>query len=250
MKGIILAAGQGTRIRSAHGDHPKCLITFNDSDWTILDQQIYGLSRAGVREIGVVVGYEKDQIIRHIAKNHAEWFQRFKFIENSRYLETNNIYSLWLAREWLKGDSFVVLNADVAFDPEILPPAMVSTAPITMIVDPAWRDETMKVVIREDRILRMSKQITEKEFGATYIGITVFARHIVDRFFEKLDRLIREGHSNVFFNVAVQELVEEGVRVEYTLTLRRPWVEIDDPGDLAFARLYVFPKLANVDAAA
>ena len=72
MKGIILAAGQGTRIRSAHGDHPKCLITFNDSDWTILDQQIHGLLRARVREIGIVVGYEKDQIIGHITKNTGD----------------------------------------------------------------------------------------------------------------------------------------------------------------------------------
>ncbi len=250
MKGIILAAGQGTRIRSAHGDRPKCLITFNDSDWTILDQQIFSLSRAGVREIGIVVGYEKDQIVSHITKNHSGSLHRFKFIENARFMETNNIYSLWLAREWLKGDSFVVLNADVAFDPEILPPAVISTAPITMIVDPAWRDETMKVVIRDDRILRMSKQITEKEFSATYIGITVFGQHIVDRFFKTLDCLIREGHHKVFFNVAVQQLIEEGVRVEYTLTLRQPWAEIDDPGDLAFARLHVFPKLASVGAAA
>jgi choline kinase len=75
-----------------------------------------------VREIGVVVGYEKDQIISHITKNHWGSLQRIKFIENARFLETNNIYSLWLAREWLKGDSFVALNADVAFDPEILPP--------------------------------------------------------------------------------------------------------------------------------
>ena len=168
-----------------------------------------------------MVGYEKDQIIRHITKNHWGSLRRFKFIENARFLETNNIYSLWLAREWLKGDSFVALNADVAFDPEILPPAVVSTAPITMIVDPAWREETMKVVICDDRILRMSKQITEKEFSATYIGITVFGRHIVDRFFEKLDRLIREGHYKVFFNVGVQQLIEEGVRVEYTLTVGR-----------------------------
>ena len=250
MKGIILAAGQGTRIRSAHRDHPKCLITFNNTDWTILDQQIYSLLRAGVREIGVVVGYEKEQIIRHITKYHWGSLQWFKFIENTRFLETNNVYSLWLAREWLKGDSFVVLNADVAFDPSILPPALVSTAPITMIVDRAWRDETMKVVIRDERIVRMSKQITEKEFSATYIGITVVRRHIFDHFLEKLDRLIREGHDRVFFNVAVQELIEEGVPVQYTLTGGHPWAEIDDPGDLAFARLHVFPKLASVDAAA
>ena len=147
---------------------------------TIFDQQIHSLSRAGVREIGVVVGYEKDQIISHITKNHWGSLQRFKFIENARFLETNNIYSLWLAREWLKGDSFAALNADDAFDPEILPPAMVSTAPITMIVDPAWRDETMKVVIEDHSIVRMSKQITEREFRATYIGITVFSRRITD----------------------------------------------------------------------
>lgn len=250
MKGIILAAGQGTRIRSVHGDHPKCLITFNDSEWTILDQQIYSLSRAGIREIGVVVGYEKDQIIRHITKRHRGSLQGFNFIENERFLETNNIYSLWLAREWLKGDSFVALNADVALDPEILPPAVASTAAITMIVDPAWRDETMKVVICNDLIVRMSKQITEEEFSATYIGITVFGRRIGDRFFVNLDRLIRQGQEKVFFNVAVQQLVEEGVRVEYTLTAGRAWAEIDDPGDLAFARLNVFPKLAGVKAAA
>ena len=250
MKGIILAAGQGTRIRSAHGDHPKCLITFNDGDWTILDQQIYSLLRAGVREIGVVVGYEKDQIIRHITRYHWGSLQWFKFIENARFLETNNIYSLWLAREWLKGDPFVALNADVAFDPKILPPALVSTAPITMIVDPAWRDETMKVVTCDHRIVRMSKQITEKEFSATYIGITVFGRRIADRFFKKLDRLIRGGHDRVFFNVAVQQLIEEGVPVEYTLTGGHPWAEIDDPGDLAFARRHVFPKLASVNVAA
>ena len=217
---------------------------------TIFDQQIHSLSRAGVREIGVVVGYEKDQIISHITKTHWGSLQRFKFIENARFLETNNIYSLWLAREWLKGDSFAALNADDAFDPEILPPAMVSTAPITMIVDPAWRDETMKVVIEDHSIVRMSKQITEREFRATYIGITVFSRRITDRLFEKLDRLISEGRERVFFNVGVQQLVGEGVRVGYILTAGLVWAEIDDPSDLAFARLHVFPKLASLDAAA
>ena len=146
MKGLILAAGQGTRIRSVHGEHPKCLITLNNTDWTILDQQIWALSHAGVRDIGIAVGYERDQIVRHVTRNHRGSLQRFKFIENQYYAQTNNIYSLWLARDWLKGSSFVALNADVAFDSEVLPPALSSTAPITMVVDRAWREETMKAV--------------------------------------------------------------------------------------------------------
>ena len=250
MKAIILAAGQGTRIRSVHGERPKCLITFNNTDWTILDQQIDALSHAGIREIGIAVGYERDQVVRHVIKNHGGSLCRFEFIENRHYAETNNIYSLWLARGWLKGSSFVALNADVAFDPAILPPALFSAAPITMIVDRAWRDETMKVAIRGNRITHMSKQMTHEDFSATYIGITVFSARIADLFLQEIDRLIYQGQKNVFFNVGVQHLVDNGIRVSYTETGSRPWAEIDDAGDLGFARQYVFPKLITADVAA
>ena len=226
------------------------LITFNNTDWTILDQQICALSSAGISEIGIAVGYEKDQIFQHVARNYRGSLQRFKFIENQHYAETNNVYSLWLARDWLKGSSFVALNADVAFDSEILPAAVASKAPITMIVDRAWRDETMKVLIRGSRITRMSKQITREDFGATYIGITVFTTPIVDRFWQQIDHLISQGQTNVFFNVGVQQLADDGVRIGYTETGDRAWAEIDDPGDLGFARLHVFPKLATADVAA
>ena len=249
MKAIILAAGQGTRIRDTHGEKPKCLITFNRDNWTILDQQIHSLLLAGVTEIGIVVGYEKNQIVRHVTQRWGSLY-RFRLIENPRFAETNNIYSLWLGRDWLKSDSFVVFNADVALDSEILAPALASNAPITMIVDRTWRDETMKVVIRGNKIVRMSKQMTPQEFSATYIGITVFGGSIAGRLFGKLDSLICDGSNKAFFNAGVELLIEEGVRVGYTETAGRPWAEIDDAGDLAFARLYVFPKLVTADVAA
>ena len=250
MKALILAAGQGTRIRSTHGEHPKCLITFNNTEWTILDHQICALSHAGISEIGIAVGYERDQIVRHVTKTYWGSLNRFKFIENQHYAETNNIYSLWLARDWLKGSSFVALNGNIAFDSEVLPPALASTAPITMIVDRAWRDETMKVAICGNRITHMSIQISHEDFSATYIGITVFTTRIVDRFLQEIDRLVYQGQKNVFFNVGVQHLIDDGVRVGYTETGGRAWAEIDDAGDLAFARLYVFPKLVTADVAA
>jgi choline kinase len=250
MKAIILAAGQGTRIRSAHGDCPKCLIRFNNTEWTILDQQIDALFLAGAREIGIVVGYEKYQIIRHVTRNYRRSLDRFQFIQNPAFAETNNIYSLWMARGWLKGASFVVTNADVAFDAQILPPALSSGAPITMIVDPAWRDETMKVIIAGNRIVRMSKQISRHDFSATYIGVTVVNAAAHGSLFGRIEDLIRRGDERVFFNAAVQSLADDGLHVAYTETGGLPWAEIDDPADLAFARLSVFPKLARVPAAA
>lgn len=242
MKAVILAAGQGTRIRSVHGERPKCLIEVDES--TILDHQLDALFMAGIDEVAIVVGYEKKQIINHVRQRNSGYGPAIQFIENPAYAITNNIYSLWLAREWLAGESFICLNADVIFDPGILESAVRARTPISMIVDPLWRDETMKVVISGDRVLRMSKKISPEEFSGTYIGITIFNHTIQEGFFARMDRLISAGRVNEFFNVAVQALADDGVHIGYTSTDGLPWAEIDDPLDLSFAQSSVFPQLA------
>lgn len=242
MKAVILAAGQGTRIRSVHGERPKCLIEVDES--TILDHQLEALYLAGINDVAIVVGYEKEQIKTHVNRGNRGSRQRIQFLENPAFAISNNIYSLWLATEWLRGDSFVCLNADVVFDPEILRSAVRSPAPISMIVDPLWRDETMKVIIEGDRVVRMNKKISREEFSGTYIGITVFHYAIQERFFGSMSDLISKGQVNVFFNAAVQELADAGVHVGFTSTDGLPWAEIDDPLDLNFAQQSVFPQLA------
>ena len=112
-----------------------------------------------------------------------------------------------------------------------------------MIVDPSWRDETMKVIIEDDRVIQMSKKISRQEFSGTYIGITMFSKAIQDRFIRKMNDLIAAGRMNEFFNIAVQELADEGVHVGYTSTDGSAWAEIDDPLDLSFAQESIFPQL-------
>src|SRR5215470_11691345 len=241
MKAVILAAGQGTRIRAVHGERPKCLIQVDHK--TILDHQIEGLFKAGVDEIAIVVGYEKQQIIRHVQKRFGRRMPKIHFIENPAFALTNNIYSLWVARDWINGEGFVCLNADVIFDSQILHSALEAASPMSMIVDPEWRDETMKVVISKGQVVQMSKKISKSDFSGTYIGITVFHQLINARFFAKMQHLVEAGRVNEFFNVAVQELVDEGVRVGFTTTAGAPWAEIDDPLDLTFAQQNVFPQL-------
>jgi choline kinase len=242
MKAVILAAGRGTRIRSVHGEHPKCLIEVENT--TILDHQLEALSMVGINDVTIVVGYEKEQIIAHVNARKL-LTQRIHFIDNPAFAITNNIYSLWLALDWLRGDSFIVLNADVIFDPQILDLAVRPHAPISMIVDPLWRDETMKVIIVDNHVIRMSKNISRDEFSGTYIGITVFSKSIQNRVFRKMEDVIAAGRVNDFFNVVVQELANEGVPVGFTSTDGLPWAEIDDPVDLMFAQQSVFPQLAT-----
>ena len=71
----------------------------------------------------------------------------------------------------------------------------------------------MKVIIEDDHVIQMSKKISRQEFSGTYIGITVFSKAIQDRFFRTMNELISAGQVNEFFNVAVQKLANEGVRL-------------------------------------
>ena len=242
MKALILAAGQGTRIRSVHGERPKCLILVDGR--TILDHQLHSLRMAGIHEVGIVVGYQGDQIIQHLRDSHQDRLQSLSFIDNPFFAATNNIYSLWLARDWLGTDSFVCLNADVVYDPCILRAALGSTNSVSMIVDPEWRDETMKVIIAGDRVTKMSKGIPAERFSGTYIGITVFSAEGSQQLFDKLATLIGGGRVSDFYNIAVQQLADEQVPVGFTSTAGLPWAEIDDPTDLMFAERSIFPKLA------
>jgi choline kinase len=243
MKAVILAAGQGTRIRSVHGEHPKCLIEVDNA--TILDHQLDALYKSGITDVTIVVGYEKEQIIDHVRSRKLSQVQRVHFVENPAFAITNNIYSLWLALDWVRGDSFIVLNADVIFNADVLDRAVRTNAPISMIIDPLWRDETMKVIVHGDHVIQMSKKISRERFSGTYIGITIFSKDVQARFFNKLTSVISAGRVNEFFNVAVQELVDEDVHVGYTSTDGLAWAEIDDPTDLSFAQQNIFPQIAT-----
>jgi len=241
MKAIILAAGRGTRIEAVTHGAPKCLIDFGGT--TILDNQIEGLWAAGISRIGIVVGHNADQIVEHIGRTYGDHLDSFDFIYNHAFAKTNNIYSLWLAREWVQSESFLVLNADVLCHPAILLPAVASRRPASMIVDPAWREETMKVIVRKGRIVRMSKGIPRSEYSATYLGITAFRRPVVNQLFNEIGAMVGEGRVNEFFNAAVQRLVDRGLDVGFTSANGLPWAEIDDPADLLYAQTSVAPLM-------
>lgn len=246
MKAIILAAGISSRIHQLTQGLPKCLLRFGER--TILDFQLENLFAAGIKELGVVVGHGKEHIIGHIETRHPDKKDAITIIENPLYASTNNIYSLWMAREWIGGEAFICLNADVFCHRDILPPAIETTADISMIIDREWRDETMKVVIEGDNVVRLSKSIPREQASGTYVNITTFSKKICDAFFEEMRAVIDGGDVKIFYNVAVERLIARGVAVAYTETNGLPWAEIDTPEDFWFAQSQVYPQITELFA--
>ena len=114
-KAIILAAGAGDRLQPFTQQFPKCLAPVNGVP--ILVNALTHLSDVGVNEVIIVVGHHKEKIYERI----GDAFQTLKvsYIESENYATTNNIYSLWLAREHLVED-VLLLEADVFFDRSLL----------------------------------------------------------------------------------------------------------------------------------
>src|SRR3954468_16355016 len=151
MKGIILAAGKGSRLNGTAGDKPKCLV--ETGGLTLIERQMQVLERAGVDDIAVVVGCQADRVRTTCGQGVA-------YVENSRFAETNSLYSLWTARALLY-EGFVVLNCDVLFHPALLDDLLTTHHDAALLIsyrEPGqqYGDEEMKVKVRDGLVVDMS----------------------------------------------------------------------------------------------
>src|SRR3954468_6973549 len=159
MRGIILAAGRGSRLNGTAGDKPKCLV--RAGGMTLLERQIVALRAAGVDDIVVVVGCQADRVRQSLGAG-------VRYIENFRFAETNSLFSLWTARALLY-EGFVVLNCDVLFHPVLLDELLSTHHDAALLIDyraesqPAYGDEEMKVAVRDGLVADMSKTMNPAE---------------------------------------------------------------------------------------
>ena len=103
MRAIILAAGMGTRLRPLTNEIPKCLV--NVLGESMIERQIRFFKEKGIDEIIVATGYKAEKLDYLVEKYGV------KLVHNDKYSEYNNIYTMYLVREYLE-DAFVT-EADV-----------------------------------------------------------------------------------------------------------------------------------------
>jgi choline kinase len=245
MKGVILAAGKGSRLNGTAGDKPKCLVEAGGI--TLIDRQIRSLRSAGIDDIVVVVGYQADRV-------RAACGPAVTYVENSRFAETNSLYSLWTARALLY-EGFVVLNCDVLFHPALLDDLLATHHDAALLIayrEPGqvpYGDEEMKVRVRGGRVVDMSKAMDPAEADGENLGIVKFGPASAPLLIETLDRLVAAGGDRDWAPRAFTAFAQE--RPLYALgTNGFPWIEIDFPEDYQRAVRDVLPALHETPAPA
>ena len=230
MKALILAAGLGSRLAPLTDTLPKAMIEVNGMP--ILFRQIECLRQNGVNDITVVCGYLAD-----VLKNGVHTaFPDIHIIENTEYVETNNMYSAYLARRQFAGLPFVMMNADVFFDPSVIRTLLEDKSENAVVVDIGrYLEESMKVTCSGDRLSRISKQIPPGEAFGTSIDVYKFSATGGKAFFDKCAEYI-EGRKErkLWSEVALNDIFSSQPFRACAIVGR--WIEIDNHADLAEAQ--------------
>lgn len=233
---VILAAGAGTRLRPLTDNSPKCLLELGGRP--LLDYQLQALAAHGIEDVLVVTGHCADQIVRRYAGRLVTLF-------NPDYEDTNNLYSLWVARKALTGRDFLCLHADLLFHPAVLGPCLASAADVTVVLDRAVVAETMKARVEDDRVLEISKSIPPDKVFGTFPGLARFGQRAAAALPAVLELLIADPKNRqAYFTACLPALSARGLTIGYTLTEGRPWIEIDNEEDFRRAAREILPALA------
>jgi L-glutamine-phosphate cytidylyltransferase len=236
MRGVILAAGRGGRLRDVTGDLPKCLARVGSM--SLLERQLSVLRDHGVSDLTVVGGYGLPHVQRVCGP-------QAKVVNNPQFATTNSLYSLWLLRETLR-DGFVVMNCDVLFHPQLLTDLLTARYADALLMaargGASYGDEEMKIRLRGGCVVDIAKTIDSQEADGENVGIAKFGADGAAVLIEEMDQLIAAGALQSWLPAAFGAFARR--RPLFAVETRGfPWIEIDFPEDYWRASAHVLPAL-------
>jgi len=242
-KAVILAAGVGNRLRPLTDRLPKCLVPVNGVP--ILVNTLIHLADSGIRETVIVVGHLKEKILERIGDRLRG--MKITYVESERYATTNNIYSLWLAREYLDED-VLLLEADVYFERELLNSLLCARGENHAAVahHQSWMSGTVVRLDEHDNIEAMvesSHQGPDFDYSNTFKTVNIYrlgGRFLREHFLPCLDATVASGKVHAYYETVLNELCSQnGLALAAVRCDDISWIEIDNQDDLTAAH-YMF----------
>ena len=241
MKAIILAAGQGTRLKKYTENLPKGMLEFAGK--TIIERQIETYRQCGISDIIIIKGYAADKIK----------YDGVRYYTNEKYAETNMVESLMTARQEFDED-IIISYSDILFSEEMLKQMMHSCAKYAVAVDDNWKaywqarygkidfDTESLHIDAEGNITELGLENPQLEqIDARYVGLLKFSVAGMQRAVELLERdypLYEEKAwkqsgkpiRKAYMTDLLQALIEDGQSIKAE-RFCNGWVEFDTNED-------------------
>ena len=237
---IILAAGQGTRLRPLTDNQPKCLVKYNEKP--IIDYILDSKYIDFFNNIIIVDGYKAD-VLKSSLKNRD-----ILFCSNPRYFETNMLHSLFCANKYFDED-IVISYSDIIYDESVMKSIFESKYEAGVVIDKKWKElwltrmedplndaETLK--IKDNKIIEIGlKPKSYKEIEGQYIGLIKFSKNklkAINKFKNKLIEKKIETHQSLermHLTAFLQLMINNDFDI-HPIYINGGWIEIDSVDDI------------------
>ena len=234
MIGVILAAGMAKRLRPLTDTKPKCLLKVGDR--TLLERTVNAMCMAGIQEFLVVTGY-RGEMIRDFLTSHFSLLT-FHFLDNTDYEHNNNIFSLWMACQKVRGREFLLMDSDILCDPAAVVRIAQEQTSALAVNRHELGEEEMKVVVDADsRITEISKTCRPEDAMGESVGIEKITADYSEALARELDQMIlQEGLIDIFYERAFERLIPQGHTFKVVDTTHYFSYELDTPEDFQRAQ--------------
>ncbi len=218
---------------------PKCMVEVNGK--TLIERMLLQLDRLKLKEIILVVGYKAEKLINYV--NGLKVKTPVSFVNNSAYDKTNNIYSLYLARDYLRKEDTILLESDLIFSDDVLKKIADSSFPNLAVVAKYenWMDGTVVTIEENNNITNFfgKKEFSYKDIEHYYKTVNVyrFCKNFSELYYVPfLEAYIDEQGKSGYYE-QVLEVINGFVKPQIKAKILKDeeWYEIDDAQDLDIA---------------
>ena len=241
MRVIILAAGQGKRLRPLTDDIPKCMVKIDNKP--LISYQLELFNEFDIKDVNIVTGYLEEKVnYSGIKKYFIPCFDK-----------TNMVNTLFCAGELFDGcDDILISYGDIIYNGSVLETIVNARDKINVVIDKNWKEywsARMDDPLSDAETLKINENGNIKEIGkkaknyneieGQYIGLIKIRKDVVKvvrRYYEGLDRDVLyegNGYNNMYMTCFLQMLADNLMPLT-PVYIENGWMEVDTPSDLEF----------------
>ncbi len=227
MKALILNSGLGSRMGVLTSEHPKCMTEISSHE-TILSRQLRQIADAGIEEVVITTGYYDGVLVNYC--NSLDLPLHYTFVKNPIYDQTNYIYSIYCAREYLD-DDIILMHGDLVFEHEVFDKVLASPVScMTVSSTLPLPEKDFKAVVRDGMVMKVGIEFFNEAMEAQ--ALYKLLKDDWKVWLDKIVEFCENDKRKVYAENALNEL--EGAANIHALDVENLLCsEIDNPEDLA-----------------
>lgn len=240
MQGLILAAGLGSRLKHLTKNNTKSMVEVNGI--SLIERMLRAMDNCNFSRIIVVTGYRSDIFTEYI--NNLGINTIIEFVNNDVYDKTNNIYSMYLAREYMEKEDTITFESDLIFEDRLIDLLIEDKRPNLALISKyeRWMDGTCLKINDNEEILEF---VSGKEFDFSNadeyyktINIYKFSKDFSKEiYFPMLEKYMEEHGKNDYYETVLKNIINLKKNDIFAKIVPSDykWYEIDDEQDLRIA---------------